>query len=77
VARFHLKKAMENDLTKDQIVATITHPAFYAGWPPAMTALTSCAARQARPPDLTDHAHAAAVWHGTPPGTLRSAVSIG
>ena len=36
---FHLKKAMENGLTKDEIVATITHLAFYAGWPPAMTAL--------------------------------------
>jgi 4-carboxymuconolactone decarboxylase len=36
---FHLKKAMENGLTKDEIIATITHLAFYAGWPPAMTAL--------------------------------------
>ena len=36
---FHLKKAMENGLTKDEIVATMTHLAFYAGWPPAMTAL--------------------------------------
>jgi 4-carboxymuconolactone decarboxylase len=36
---FHLKKAMENGMTHDQIVATITHLAFYAGWPPAMTAL--------------------------------------
>ena len=36
---FHLKKALENGLTKDEIVATITHLAFYAGWPPAMTAL--------------------------------------
>jgi 4-carboxymuconolactone decarboxylase len=36
---FHLKKALENDLTRDDIVATITQLAFYAGWPPAMTAL--------------------------------------
>jgi len=36
---FHLKKAMENGLSKDEIIATITHLAFYAGWPPAMTAL--------------------------------------
>jgi 4-carboxymuconolactone decarboxylase len=36
---FHLKRALENGLTKDEIVATITHLAFYAGWPPAMTAL--------------------------------------
>jgi 4-carboxymuconolactone decarboxylase len=36
---FHLKKALENGVTKDEIVATITQLAFYAGWPPAMTAL--------------------------------------
>ncbi|MBA2933890.1 carboxymuconolactone decarboxylase family protein [Sphingomonas sp. CGMCC 1.13654] len=36
---FHLKKAIENGLTRDEIIATITHLAFYAGWPPAMTAL--------------------------------------
>jgi 4-carboxymuconolactone decarboxylase len=36
---FHLKRAMDNGLTKDEIIATITHLAFYAGWPPAMTAL--------------------------------------
>lgn len=36
---FHLKKALENGVTREEIVATITHLAFYAGWPPAMTAL--------------------------------------
>ncbi len=36
---FHLKRALENGVTMDEIVATITHLAFYAGWPPAMTAL--------------------------------------
>jgi 4-carboxymuconolactone decarboxylase len=36
---FHLKKALENGITKDEIIETITHLAFYAGWPPAMTAL--------------------------------------
>ena len=35
---FHLKRAMENDITKDEIIETITQVAFYAGWPPAMTA---------------------------------------
>jgi hypothetical protein len=25
--------------SKDEIIGTITHLAFYAGWPPAMTAL--------------------------------------
>jgi 4-carboxymuconolactone decarboxylase len=36
---FHLKKALENGVTREEIVATLTHLAFYAGWPPAMTAL--------------------------------------
>ena len=36
---FHLGKALENGVTKDEIIAIITHLAFYAGWPPAMTAL--------------------------------------
>jgi len=36
---FHLQRAMENGLTKDEIIATLTHLAFYAGWPPAMTGL--------------------------------------
>lgn len=37
---FHLNKALENGLSREEIIATITHLAFYAGWPPAMTALT-------------------------------------
>jgi 4-carboxymuconolactone decarboxylase len=36
---FHLKRALENGMTKNEIIETITHLAFYAGWPPAMTAL--------------------------------------
>ena len=36
---FHLGKALENGVTRDEIIETITHLAFYAGWPPAMTAL--------------------------------------
>lgn len=36
---FHLKRALENGLTREEIIETITHLAFYAGWPPAMTAL--------------------------------------
>jgi 4-carboxymuconolactone decarboxylase len=36
---FHMKRALDNGVTKDEIVAVITHLAFYAGWPPAMTAL--------------------------------------
>jgi 4-carboxymuconolactone decarboxylase len=36
---FHLKRALANGITKDEIIGTITHLAFYAGWPAAMTAL--------------------------------------
>src|SRR5215213_1485121 len=36
---FHLKKALENGVTQDEIVETITHLAFYGGWPVANTAL--------------------------------------
>ncbi len=36
---FHLKKGLENGLTRDEIIAAITHTAFYAGWPTAMTAI--------------------------------------
>lgn len=35
---FHLKKALENGLTKEELVAAITHIAFYAGWPAAASA---------------------------------------
>ena len=37
--RFHLERALENGVTKDEIVELITHLAFYAGWPPAMSAM--------------------------------------
>jgi 4-carboxymuconolactone decarboxylase len=36
---FHLKRALENGVTKDELVEAITHLAFYAGWPPASTAV--------------------------------------
>jgi 4-carboxymuconolactone decarboxylase len=36
---FHLKRARENGVTREEIIGAITHLAFYAGWPPAMTAL--------------------------------------
>ena len=36
---FHLKRALENGVTKDEIIEIITHLAFYSGWPCAMTAL--------------------------------------
>jgi 4-carboxymuconolactone decarboxylase len=37
---FHLKRALENGVTKEELVELITHLAFYAGWPPASTAVS-------------------------------------
>jgi len=37
---FHLKKALENGVSKDEIIEVITHLAFYGGWPVANTALS-------------------------------------
>ena len=34
----HLGRALANGVTKDEISELITHLAFYAGWPAAMTA---------------------------------------
>jgi 4-carboxymuconolactone decarboxylase len=36
---FHLRKALENGVTREEIVETITHLAFYSGWPTAGTAV--------------------------------------
>lgn len=36
---FHLKKALENGVTRDELVEAVTHLAFYAGWPTASTAI--------------------------------------
>ena len=36
---FHLKFALQNGVAKDEVVELITHLAFYAGWPPASTAV--------------------------------------
>ena len=37
--RFHLNKALDNGLKKEELIEAITHLAFYAGWPSAMTAV--------------------------------------
>jgi 4-carboxymuconolactone decarboxylase len=37
--RFHLNKAVENGLKKEELIEVITHLAFYAGWPNAMSAI--------------------------------------
>lgn len=36
--RSHLTLARQNRLTQDELVEAITHLAFYAGWPSAVTA---------------------------------------
>jgi 4-carboxymuconolactone decarboxylase len=38
--RSHLRLALDNGLSKDELVGAITHLAFYAGWPSAMSAIT-------------------------------------
>ena len=37
--RFHLNFAVQNGVTKEELIETITHLAFYAGWPNAMSAI--------------------------------------
>jgi len=37
--RFHLEFALENGVTRDEIIELITHLAFYSGWPTAMSAM--------------------------------------
>jgi 4-carboxymuconolactone decarboxylase len=37
---FHFPRAIENGVTEDELVELITHMAFYAGWPNAMSAVT-------------------------------------
>jgi 4-carboxymuconolactone decarboxylase len=36
---YHLNRAMDNGLTREQAAEVITHLAFYAGWPNAFSAL--------------------------------------
>lgn len=37
--KFHLGKALENGVTRDEIIEMITHLAFYSGWPTASAAI--------------------------------------
>jgi len=36
---FHFPRAIENGVTQEELVELITHLAFYAGWPNAMSAV--------------------------------------
>ena len=35
----HFPKAIENGVTREELIETITHLAFYAGWPNAVSAV--------------------------------------
>jgi 4-carboxymuconolactone decarboxylase len=37
---FHLSKALENGVTREEIIEVVTHLAFYSGWPTASTAIS-------------------------------------
>ena len=36
----HLRRALDNGLTQEELVEAITHLAFYSGWPTAISAIT-------------------------------------
>ena len=36
---FHMKRALDNGVSKDELIEAITHLAFYSGWPTANSAL--------------------------------------
>lgn len=36
---FHLKRALDNGVTRAELIELITHLAFYSGWPTANTAI--------------------------------------
>jgi 4-carboxymuconolactone decarboxylase len=36
---FHLQYAKDNGVTEEELIEAITHLAFYAGWPKAMSAM--------------------------------------
>src|SRR4030088_3565783 len=40
----HLGRAVDNGVTQDELVELITHLAFYAGWPNAITAMRTARA---------------------------------
>jgi 4-carboxymuconolactone decarboxylase len=37
---FHFPRAIENGVKREELIELITHIAFYAGWPNAMSAVT-------------------------------------
>lgn len=54
----HLRRALDNGVTQDELVEAITHLAFYAGWPTGVSAIVAAkevfaaaAAEPSRPED--------------------------
>jgi len=47
--RFHLEKALQNGLKKEELIEVITHLAFYAGWPCAFSSIMLAKELFARP----------------------------
>lgn len=37
---FHFRRALENGVTRGELIELVTHLAFYAGWPAANTAVS-------------------------------------
>ena len=37
---FHFPRAIDNGVTREELIELITHLAFYAGWPNAMSAIS-------------------------------------
>ncbi|HZW88132.1 MAG TPA: carboxymuconolactone decarboxylase family protein [Myxococcaceae bacterium] len=37
---FHFPRALENGVTREELIELITHLAFYLGWPSAMSAIS-------------------------------------
>jgi 4-carboxymuconolactone decarboxylase len=37
---FHFPRAVENGVTREELIEMVTHLAFYVGWPSAMSAIT-------------------------------------
>ena len=44
---FHFPNAIKNGVTRDELIEAITHLAFYAGWPNAMSAVDRAKALRA------------------------------
>src|SRR5438045_1944992 len=47
----HMRRALDNGVTQDELAEAITHLAFYVGWPAAMTAVRTAKSVVDAPPD--------------------------